>query len=110
VKTDEGTQWKSQIKFIQLNKHTLKILFLVQYAESCKTFHIAGKIDENEGTSLGIEIENLLSVTTIEQQLHILKDVSKFSSTIILQCSDCIKREGTFKRCHCKHQIFGMYA
>lgn len=52
------------------------------YIESCKTLYITGKIDEAEGTSVGAEIENLLRAATIEQQLHILKDVSKFLNTL----------------------------
>ncbi|KDR11633.1 hypothetical protein L798_13959 [Zootermopsis nevadensis] len=37
----------------------------------------ARKIDETEGTSLSTEIKNLLSAATIEEQLHILKDIAK---------------------------------
>jgi hypothetical protein len=55
--------------------------------ESCKTFFITGKLDETEGTSVGTEIENLLSAATIEEQLHILKDVSKFLNNVILKLS-----------------------
>jgi hypothetical protein len=85
--------------------------FILQekYNESCKTFYITGKIDEAEGTSVVAEIENLLCAATIEQQLHILKDVSKFLSTIILKCNDYVKREETFKTSPCKHQTFKMY-
>lgn len=79
------------------------------YVESCRTLYITGKIDEAEGTSVGAEIEDLLCAATIEQQLHILKDVSKFLSTIILKCSDYIKREETFKSSPCKYQTFKMY-
>jgi hypothetical protein len=68
--------------------------------EAVKTLHITGKTDEAEGTSLGAEIENFLCAATVEEQLRILKDVSKFSSTVILKYSDCIKKEETFKSCH----------
>jgi hypothetical protein len=55
--------------------------------EVVKALHLTGKLDETEGTTLGAEIEILLCAATIEEQLHILKDVSKFSSTVILKCS-----------------------
>jgi hypothetical protein len=75
----------------------------VLYIESCKTLYITGNIDEAEGTSVGAEFENLLHAATIEQQLHILKDVSKFLNTVILKCIDYIKREETFKSYPCEH-------
>lgn len=60
--------------------------------ESYKTLFIIGKIDETEGTSLSTEIKNLLSAATIEEQLHILKDVSKFLNNVIPKLS-CTRNE-----------------
>jgi hypothetical protein len=48
---------------------------LLACCKSCETFLVTGKIDEAEGTSVAVEIENLLSAATIEQQLHIIKEV-----------------------------------
>lgn len=41
--------------------------------------HINGarEIDEAEGTSVAAKIENILSAATIEEQLHILKEMAK---------------------------------
>jgi hypothetical protein len=55
------------------------------YPEGCETLFIAGEIDEAEGTSVAAKIENILSAATIEEQLHILKEVSKFLDFIILK-------------------------
>ena len=71
-------------------KHFLlfNLLKIYCHIEGCKTlffFFFVGKIDEAEGTSVAAKIENLLSAATIEEQLHILKEVSKFLGFIILK-------------------------
>jgi hypothetical protein len=55
------------------------------YTEGCETLFIAGEIDDAEGTSIATKIENILSAATVEEQLHILKEVSKFLGFIILE-------------------------
>lgn len=75
-------------------KSCLIVSYSILYVEGCLLCFITGKIDETEGTSLGLEIENLLSAATIEEQLHILKNVSLFLRTVILKLSDGINGKG----------------
>jgi hypothetical protein len=95
VKTISYTLEKAQETLMHLNKCTFKTSLHVPYIESCKTLYITGKIDEAEGTSVVAEIENLLCAATVEQQLHILKDVSNFLSTTVIKYNDYVKREDT---------------
>jgi ribosomal protein L35AE/L33A len=96
VKTDlVFHQKKARIDFETCDqKDTQKFLLATNmlYVEGCKTRFIVGEVDETEGTSVGAKIKALLSAVTIEEQLHILKDVSKFLSTVILKLS-CTRNE-----------------
>jgi hypothetical protein len=63
----------------------LNLLKIICHIEGCKTLFVVGEIDEAEGTSLAAKIENLLLAATIEEQLHILKEVSKLLGFIIIK-------------------------